>query len=542
VTAASTPTSDRSPFLIRWGDLLAAAILTLHGVIAWLTRSVGIGIGNDAAHYVLLARSIAELSYRDFHVAGAPLHSQYPPGFPALLSVLSLPFGENIDLLLAVMIGLSMAALAVVYLCVRRRGGRGLALCVLALCAVNPSLVRQAGQILSEMPYMLLTALTVWVVLREPEPAQGAPQSGRATFAAGSAAIASALVRVIGVTMVSALLMHWLLERRYRPVSIIACLSALTVGAWLVMSAMAPLQFVGRSYFADATYARSDGAPFLVTLAERVVRNIPDYATVSLPWAVTRGPITGTIADYVIGLPLMLVVAAAGVWVMWRQSRFVVLYLLCYGTLLVLWPWGGPRFLNPVLPFLLWTGMAGALRLSAARAWLRPLPLLLALLVGGVGVVRAATDIRAMSTCDRSAPLVSATCFTDAQRAFLATAELVRDETPDSAVVLTHIEAILAFVSSRTVLLEEVVDPDPGRILRSLRSQNVDYVVLTPLRPSVQQHVPALRQVCEDLELINEFAPVTFLFRVPPPNVRPERNACDAIGRFEQESASQLPG
>jgi hypothetical protein len=533
---------DRASFLFRWGDLLAAAILALHGVIARLTRSVGIGIGGDAAHYLLLARSIADLSYRDFHVVGAPLHSQYPPGFPALLSVLSLPIGENIDFLLAVMIGLSMAALAVVYLCVRWRGGRGLALSVLALCAVNPALVRQAGQIASEMPYMLLTAVTVWVVLREPEPSPGAPQSGRSNFVAGSAAIASALMRVIGVTMVSALLMHWLLNRRYRPVLAAACVSALTVGAWLVVSAMAPLQFVGRSYFADATYTRSDGAPFLVTLAGRVLRNIPEYATVSLPWAVTRGPITGTIADYVIGLPLMLVVAAAGVWVMWKQSRFVVLYLLCYGTLLVLWPWGGPRFLIPVLPFLLWTGMAGAFRLSAVRSWLRPLPLLLALPVGGVGVARAATDIRAMSSCDRSAPLVSTTCYTDAQRAFFATAELVRDETPDSAVVLTHIEAILAYVSSRTVLLEEAVDSDPTRILGSLRSHNVDYVVLTPLRPSALQHVPALRQVCGELELINEFAPETFLFRVPPPNAIPERNACDAIARFEQESARQPPG
>jgi hypothetical protein len=237
----------------------------------------------------------------------------------------------------------------------------------------------------------------------------------------------------------------------------------------------------------------------------------------------------------------MLVVAAVGVWVMWKQARFVVLYLVCYGTLLVLWPWGGPRFLVPVLPFLLWTVMAGAFKLSTVARWLKPLPALLLLLVGGVGLARAYTDIRVLSQCDRSAPLTSTACFTDAQRAFFATAELVRDETPESAIILTHIEAILAYVSSRTVLLEESVDPRPDRILTSLRSQNVDYVVLTPLRAPALQHVSALRQVCGELELINEFSPVTFLFRVAPPTSPPETNACDAIRRFEEESARWLP-
>jgi hypothetical protein len=454
--------------------------------------------------------------------------------------VLSLPFGENIELLLATMIAISVAALAVVYVCVRSRDGRGLALCVLALCAVNPMITAQAGRITSEMTYTLLTAIAVWAALREPEQPTG-PSAVKSRLVAGSAAIGSALVRSIGVTMVSALLLHWLLERRYRLVSIIVCASALTVGAWLVTSAMAPMHFVGRSYFADAFYARSEDAHLIATLAERVLRNIPGYATVSLPWAVTRGAVTGTIADYLIGLPVMAGVGAVGVWVMWKQARFVVLYLICYGTLLVLWPWGGPRFLIPVLPFLFWTAMAGAFRLSAARRWLKPLPVGLVLLMGAIGLGRASADIRALSRCDRSAPLTSTACFTDPQRAFFATAELVRDETPDSAIILTHIEAILAYVSSRKVLLEESVDPRPDRILASLRSQNVDYVVITPLRPPALQHVSALRQVCGELELINEFSPVTFLFRVTPPASPPETNACEAIRRFEEESGRWLP-
>jgi hypothetical protein len=523
-----------STFLSRWGDLLAVGLLALHGALAWLTRSVGIGIGNDAPAFLLLARSLSSFSYRDFHVVGAPVHSQYPPGFPALLALLSLPFGENIDLLIAAMIAMSVAALAVVYVCVRSRGGRGLALGVLALSAVNPALVHEAGVIASEMPYLLLTAVTVWAVLRESEPSPEPAPSGRPSIIASAAAVASALMRSIGVTMVGALLLHWLLTRRYRRVLIIAGVSAFTVGAWLVVSALSPVQFIGRSYFADAAYAPPDAGHWITTLPERGLRNVHHYATVALPWTVTRGTVPGTIVDNVVGLLVTVVAGSVGFWVMWKQARFVVLYLACTGVLLLFWPWGSPRFLVPVMPFLLWTGMAGAFRLAAGRRWLTPVPVSLALLIGVIGLGRATGEVIAKSRCDRSAPLVSE-CFPDAERAFFAAAEFVRDQTPDTAIILTHIETVVAWESSRTVLLVESVDPDPARILGSLRSQGVDYVVLTPLRPTWAQHVPALREVCGELELVEEFYPVTFLLRVPPPSSPPDTNACDAIQRFERE-------
>jgi hypothetical protein len=528
-------------FLARWGDLLAAGLLAVHAAIAWLTRSVGVGIGNDSAAYLLLSRSIASLSYRDFHVVGAPVHAQYPPGFPALLAVVSAPFGENIPLLIAVMIALSVAALAVVYVSARSRGGHGLALCVLAPCALNPALINHAGMIVSEVPYLLLTALTVWVILREPEQPADSAASGRTPIVAGLAAILSALMRSIGATMVAALLLHWVLTRRYRRVLIVVGVSALTVGAWLTASfVLTPVQSIGRSYFADATFTQSAGRPFIATLLQRVLHNIPDYATVTLPWALTRGTIPGTIVDNIIGLLVTVVVGSVGFWVMWKQARFVVLYLACYGTLLLLWPWGGPRLLVPVLPFLLWTGMAGAFRLSAGRRWLRPLPACLGLLVVAIGVFRASTDVLALSRCDRSDPLASA-CFPDAERAFFAAAEFVRDATPDSAIILTHIETVLAYESSRTVLLEESVDPHPDRILGSLRSQGVDYVVLTPLRPLVTQHVRALRDVCGELELVEEFYPVTLLLRVAPPSSTRDVDGCEAIQRFEREHPAWGP-
>ena len=48
-----------------------------------------IGTGNDDATYLLLARSVRHWEYVDRHLVNMPVHSQYPPGYPAILVCLA---------------------------------------------------------------------------------------------------------------------------------------------------------------------------------------------------------------------------------------------------------------------------------------------------------------------------------------------------------------------------------------------------------------------------------------------------------------------
>ena len=75
---------------------VAGALLLLHAVLAWLLRTPTILTGQDDAAYYLLAQGLRDLRYVDLWIAQEPVHIQYPPGYPALLTFLAVA-GEPTD-------------------------------------------------------------------------------------------------------------------------------------------------------------------------------------------------------------------------------------------------------------------------------------------------------------------------------------------------------------------------------------------------------------------------------------------------------------
>jgi hypothetical protein len=98
-----------------WHSRAAAALVVLHGALAWIARTPEIGLLNDSASYMLLARSLRHFTYVDAHIVGSPLHTNFPPGLPAFVALLTLPFGEHPGMLLGVVVLCSMATLALLF-------------------------------------------------------------------------------------------------------------------------------------------------------------------------------------------------------------------------------------------------------------------------------------------------------------------------------------------------------------------------------------------------------------------------------------------
>jgi 4-amino-4-deoxy-L-arabinose transferase-like glycosyltransferase len=529
----------------RWPTAVAAGLLLLHGILSWSGRAFGITTGNDDAAYLLLARSLRQFTYRDFHLLGTPVHSQYPPGFPAFLAAVSLPFGERLDLILAAIALCSVAALALLHDAIRRLCGSGRALTVLGLCAVNPGLLHYAGSIASEALYLLFTVLTLWALVRESGDigGTGARRSWWPALAIASA-VCAALTRAIGLTVIVALFLFWLLERRYRRALILAGAVTLTAGSWLIWTVFAPSKIVGRSYIADATFAVQGQQKLPEMLIQRAVQNVPQYLATHVPSALPQPTVAATVADNLLALVLLLVLGAAGAWVLWKRARFAVIYFAAYAALLTVWPWRLTRFLVPVVPFLFWMLIAGAVSLSLRRRWLRPLPVLVAGAIFLAAISRSVSPLTAGARCDRDAPTTSTGCYSEPQRAFFAAMNFVRQSTPDSAVFLTVKEGTLGYLGARRALAHDAVAAgDPAAMLGALRERGVDFVVLTPLQRSQAQHLSELRQACGELELVKEFAPLTFVLRVKPAgSIAPTENACSALERYERENVRWTSG
>lgn len=521
---------ERPRPLDRLFPALAAGLLVLFALLAWLASPGGIGTGQDDAIYVFLARSLRSFGYHDLYLVGTPAHNMYPPVYPATLALLSVLVGERIALLQAFGIAAATAALGVTAVVLRSLWSTGVALVVLTPLVFNPHLVGTAGKIGSDAIYLLFSLLALWLLART-------PPTPRLLLAAGALAILAALSRSVGVTLLGALALHWLLERRYAAVALFTAASAATVGFWLLWTALAPEQYVGRSYIADAGF-RGEGpqVSFAMVLLERATSNLPLYFGSFIPNRIGIPQLPGPAALDLLVVVGVAVALLAGLLVLWRRWRPAALYLLAYGALLTFWPWALGRFLNVLIPLLVAAVLlgAGALAQRVNPRWRFPAIAALGFALALVGGIRSARLIQERSACDWGSELPPAECRRGMHGAFFDALEYVDRNVPAGAVIVSGKPAPVYFFTGRpTIALMRAVSYSPQTFPELLREERVRYVILGGLHP-VEYHslAPLLEASCDSLVLEAEFEPRTYVFRFEAAGVAAHGPACRAIAEY----------
>ncbi len=525
----------RSPRLRAW---LVAGLLLLHAWLGWLVRPPGIMTGQDDATYVLLGRELRHASYRATWEVGSPVHRLYPPGYPVLLGLAGAVSGDRIDALMAVGILASTGALLLVFLTAERLHSTGFALLCLAALAVNPSLVSTAGGIASEAPYTFFSVLAL-ALLARPEPPRGI------LVAAGGAAIAAGLTRNAGVTLLAAIGIHWLIQRRFRALSLLTLAGVMTAGAWIAWSLSAPgPDIAGLSYRSDLTFvpaavrASSGGSGLLVsTLVHRVADNVPNYLGRMLPGLLPLPTIPGTTIDNLVDAAIACGALLMGFIPLLRRWRPAALYLLAYGALLALWPWSLPRFLVVLLPILVPVALAGAGSL-AGRFSARPalVVTILAAVLALTGAIRTLDRIRATAGCRREWTPPDATCSSPDQASFFTATKFIRKRTPAEAVFVTAKRATLYYYATRRSMpLAAALAAGQDRLDSAMRAYGARYILLGSLyvaEPNQLQRILTAR--CAGLRVVAAFPPRTFLFAVADSGDAGAPDACGALADYRR--------
>lgn len=550
----STPGPAALAALPRVG---ATLLLALHALLAWTLRVPGLTTGHDDAWYLSLARALRLGSYGELPIVGTPTHAMYPPLYPMLLALFGIDRPGDIALGVALNIALSVLALGLAALLAARIAPR-YAVAMLVVCAPNPLLLERASSISSEPLFMVATFLALLLLTV-------ANARTRTLAWGGSAVIAATLSRSIGVALLLAILIHWLVERRWRRVGALLVAGALTSGAWLLWTVRAPRLDAGRSYIADVMYTRvaptvptatsSGGSAVPVSatvapsalrvLAKRVQRNVPAYIAREIPSAVAVPTIRDTAVDNALWAALLLGGGIIGLLALCRTIRFPALYVAVYLGVLAVWPYVLGRFLAPVLPLLVLVVFVGLAWLvervaggrmaggHAARAIVGAVAVLMA-----IGALRRdAAAVSSISTCDREAPATSAGCFADEQRDFFAAATLARQVTPDSARFLSSKEATLYLLSGRQSVRESraLTISDPAAFAQLLQRERVGYLLLSRLHLDQQSLAGLLAARCRDYVVVRSFGLHVVLLRVRAPQDMPGRAApdgCAAIDRW----------
>jgi len=537
----------------RWstGAILAAVLLlALHAWLAWQTRIPGLTTGGDDASFLTLARALRDGSYRELWTVGTPVHAMYPPGYPALLALIGATGESGLPVVHIVNLLASTAALAFAGV-LAGRVAPWLGVAVVAVLAPNSALVDAAGRGMSEPLFtMLMMATLVALPTRACTP--------RRFVFVGACAIAAALTRSIGITVVAAVLIDFALDRRRRAVGGLVAATAVVVGAWLAWTIRAPGLAPGTSYIADATYvqatAQPDSAAALPGDAQRsvpslgsllrlrTVVNIPIYLTQAIPNALSQPSVPGTPIDNIVGLALLLTVGAAGVGWLANRHRATVVLILGYAAVLSVWPYTSPRFIVPVLPLLAICLVLGAWRIAgghAAGARARRSGLVVALVMMAATASTTLDRMDEVRHCDRaSAPRTTLGCVSPRQRDFFAAVHAL-DSLADSSPVLTAKPSTVFALSGRTTVRQSlaVQRRDPDTLLAWLRGQQVTWVLLSHVHIEQWGLSPMLQSRCDRFELIRRYPTDVALLRLRPaldstPVAGEVQAACSAIARW----------
>mgnify|MGYP001294791125 CR=1 FL=1 len=481
--------------------VLAGLVLAAFVAIAWLIRAPGIGPANDDAVYLFLSRAIKAGTYRNDFLLVPTFHGQYPPGWPLVIAlVTTLVGGEQVTAIVLVSIASVAGGFALVFDLVRERVGATRALVVLVLLAANPFFLGIASMPLSDGFFFFLAMLAIWALQRS------SARSDRWAYLALTAAAGSFAVRTAGVAVLGAVVLTFVGRRRWRLAFGAAVVAATVVGGWLAWSAAVDTRQAGRSYLAE--FAPGSLVP------SGLGQVASDVTTLHKVLGFPR--VEGTSVENLAFVGLFLGLALVSAARLWREYRPVVWMTLLYLGLLVVYPWGLPRYFLPLLPGLLLMSVIGIDRLGRSLAprwqWGLLLGFAAVLLPRSLGGVRS--ELTTMAQCDRRDPIGSAHCWGPRERAFLATAQWAR-ALPDSVIVATPHEASFGYYSGKRVAAFDPETP-PARI-GLLVDQGADLFVVErrpPRADGVRRADPTLSTVCDRLDLERQVMGITHVFRL----------------------------
>jgi len=515
----------------RWLYGAGIAIVTLHAVLAWIARPDGIETAQDDSTYVLLAESLQHGAYRETWQVGTPPHAKYPPAYPAILVAWGALTPNTFAARSLLGILLSAAALWLAFLGVSRVADARWALAATTALSVNPYLLEAAGELRSESLYMALTMGALVFSLDR--------RHRYAALGAGATAILAALTRSIGITMVAAVAIAWLLERRWTRTGVFLLVAAATVGAWLIWSMTASNRLVGESYLADFTGVIKRNPELLEVVRNRTVR-VARLVMQILPFRLPWPTIPGTPIDNVLGGLLTGAGLVAGIAWCWARWRLATIYLLVYVALLLVWPYASGRFFEALLPLMVPVVLIGLGRIAQRfrPQWKHVTVFVASAMLAGTGAARSIPLLTFYSHCRAGDVTPSPACLLPDQASFFSAVRFVTAALPPTAIILSAKPQPLYYYTRRRTITGAAANAvSVDHFTRYLRDQGTTHVLLGHLQD--REGAGLSRKLfahCRELDLVRSFPPRTYLFalRAAPVVDDPSPPACRALGEYRR--------
>ena len=375
--------------------LVGVAALALAVGLA-IVDALPVGVVADDSFYVILARALASgEGYRYLNVPGHPAGTHFPPGYPAILALMSFvapAFPASVVAFKALNAAfLAAAAVFVARLLRTRLGmGAGWSAGLGAVTAVSVPLLILSNLVLSEMCFIAI-ALGLLLALErladEPAPAWR-------VLLLGAAIGACALVRTHGVVLVPAAALVLVTRRRWRDAALLAATAFACLLPWQLWTARhggtlpSPMLGMYDSYASWWMHGLRTIGPSMIpaTIAKTT-------AETSAMLAVLFSPMRGS-AAHAVTLAALASLAVAACATAWRRMPVTLLFLAGYLAIVLVWPFQTARFVWTVWPLLLALVAAGGWAAFSRPTWRVALRVALAAAFVWVAVGYGAYEVR----------------------------------------------------------------------------------------------------------------------------------------------------
>lgn len=495
----------RTAHLDRWTLsllLLGAGALAV-GVA--VIDELAVGVVKDDGMYVVLARALASgQGYRYLNLPGTPAATHFPPGYPALLAVLSLfvpRFPANLlafKLMNAAL--LAAGAVLVARLLRERIDSDRLALGIGMASAVSVPLLVLSSMVMSEplflaMVLALLAALERFVM---------GPASWRGALLLGAGIGLCMLVRSHGFVLIPAALVVLGLRRRWRDAAVLTAVAVLCVLPWQWWSAHhagdlpAPLLGAYGPYTSWWVRGLRDMGPAMVprTLTKTVPELTSMLAALFSPLRTAPAPLVTLLAFGALG--------TAAISAYWRRLPVTLLFLGGYVAIVAIWPFAPTRFVWGIWPLVLLLPALGMHAALCRREWPRLSRGLLVVAFAWLAAGYGAYELRAAR-----GSWWSSIARANTRRIDATTRWILAHSTPDQVIATDDEEAVFLYTGRRTVPIISFT------AMHYLEAHE-------PARNAAEGLVPVLAQYPVDLVVVGSaqsFAVARFLADQPAPSI-----------------------
>ncbi|MBT3345553.1 MAG: hypothetical protein HN712_06780 [Gemmatimonadetes bacterium] len=481
-------------YLDGWGGPVLAALLAL--LLCIWTFDPKLSLSGDNGEFITLARSLASgqgLTYT--HLPLPQVATKFPPGFPLLLAPAAALFEtsswagygiRDFTVMKWIVVLIFTGSAACLFLLSRDLSNSGRATVTTLVAVSNPLIVSYGYQVMSEVPYIMWSLLSLWLLHR------GLARTGwreNGWLWSGIAAMILAYyTRTIGICLIAAVVTHLAIHRDWRRMLAVGAVSVAAILPWSIRNSQAGGNAYMQDLFLRNPYRPDEGYLDAVGMLLRMKIHLVEYVSVSLPETIL--PAFARASDVLSGLGFVIVllgIATIVQCVRRRRHSLIVIYAAFFIGTLLIWPWSGTRFILPLVPLLIFLAVDS---ITEGILWIRGH--ILACSARAVAamalLLMLAVNVDALNRYAR----FSKVGYPREWRTYFEAGLWLRTMTPSDVIVGCRKALLMHVVSGRRTTTFAFTKPQA--LLADLRRQRVNYVVVDQIGYSQTEEflVPAI--------------------------------------------------